>query len=844
MYQNDSYYNNYAYKKFINLFIFIYFTLIFCTCSFASSWQIITSSTGLPSDKVNAFAASEKYMAVGTSLGVAIYDVESAKWFPIELPNQIASCEVKDLAIDNNKNLWIATTNGLAHMQGRKFYLYTKSEGLPNIDVERLFVKDNHIFVGCFGGFVAKAVIPIYGTTSFVPVNYISNDFDNNPKIKSVGISEIIMENTAKGWFATKGAGFYELHGANFYPGLSFEELPTEWVECLIRIKASLNRNKFLIGSSNGLALALDNKIVIQDALPKQGMWVTSMVTGIAEEILPIPSNLSESDKKLLEFLEKRFLWVATKNDGIWRFQDGRWRQYTSENSNLPSNTVNRLYRIGFKIIACTNNGLVIIPMMSSDYDEFKDIGLGNKFCKTIYPMPDIYQYMCAVNFISRGVDLWVAHEKGLSRFIAKTTLDFAFDKETEKILSGEEKFDKEKQEEAYKNFIKNLKEDKSKSKARKWQLFSKDIWFEVPNLAYSMYSNKITSMVATPQNHVWIIFENKHLARLRIEEIPSKSDPEILIDKPIWEWFKKSTPWPQDMILTCLMYHQGKLFVGTKDNGYYVLTNADIIDTTEEKYEWLNYNQLKGLWNEHVIGFAIRKTRDSSELAILHPDELTLYDGRDFIKVELGFKKKFTCIISDPIGNLWLGSETGLVKVGADFSVKVYTKSMTNLGSERITALAATIDNRGSYMLWVACDDSKSGSDFPPMVAICGGRKCLKEAYVMTSTLNQFDGRLWERWNIPGVRCLHLEGDYLFIGTNIRMRRLFCPVYNVDYYKRDIAKSDELYNINSKSASEEFSYQTTQDKTESTDIQEDNSQSTFSSSQTNDTPESNNNEE
>ncbi len=762
-----------------------------------SSWQVINESNGLPSSRTTAFATSEKQMAVGTSLGVGIYDGDTCLWSVLPLPPEVASCEVHDLAFDREGNLWVATVQGLAHVQNGRTFVYGLQEGLPNIDVERIQLTGTHIFIGCFGGFICRGTIPKAGRTTFLPVNFDRSAPDDRPDIRSVGISAMAMQDPTKGMFSTKGAGLFEVHGAVCSHADRSGTLPSDWIETFTVFEGKSRREKWLVGTSHGLSLLVEGRLEETDVLPQPGIWVTGLVTGLVDPILPLPKKLSEKDKKLVDFLEKRYLWVASKEHGLWRFQDGRWTQYLPDNSRLPSRAVNRVFRHGPRIVACTDLGLVIVPLNANQYDEFKGRGLGSRFCLTLYPGPDYHKVMCPVNFIARGIDLWVSMERGLCRFLGPSGLPLTMLKLNFEANTARESLDPQDEE--------GGGTPVALGGEKKWQIFQKDpaLFWYMEGVSWPIYSNKITGMAVSPANHVWIVFEEKKFARLRMAPRPRAADEtHEHVDVPVWEWFEKSAPWSGDIKLTALWYDEGRLYVGTKGHGFYYLTNPDHTGPDEAVFDWHSVSQLEGLWNQNVIGFARRRVGEKTEIALLHPDGLTLWNGRDFISIDMGGRRTYTCITGDALGNLWIGSSGGLFRLTPDLKIVHYTKGNANFESDRITAVAASNDtSAGGLGIWVACDESSTGSDQPPNVVTRDGKKHVLELDIDGSSVHFYDGHTWDKWKMAGVRCFHMEGDYLFMGTNIRMRRLFTPLHKMKTESPDIVTSDQIYNQEAKEA-------------------------------------------
>jgi len=178
------------------------------------------------------------------------------------------------------------------------------------------------------------------------------------------------------------------------------------------------------------------------------------------------------------------------------------------------------------------------------------------------------------------------------------------------------------------------------------------------------------------------------------------------------------------------------------------------------------------------VIGFANRVVRERRMLAILHPDGLSLMEGKEFSWVSIESRRKYNCIVGDPAGNLWMGSDGGLIRLTPEMNIRSYTYGNAFLESDRITAVAISpITTTTGVSIWVACDQIVNGSDEPPGVKKnADGTTTIIEPIINGSSVHYFDGLSWDKWKIPGVRCMLSEGDYLWMGTNIRLKRMFVP--------------------------------------------------------------------
>jgi|GEM_PF-838405 len=785
--------------------------VLWCERVAASTWQIYDQTSGLPGSQVTSFAVSKTQMAVGTTQGAAIYDAEIYRWVFPPLPDDIASAEIRDLAYDDNGGLWMATANGLVFLppesewargeslaiRQNKVLHYGVADGLPNVDVERIQVAGTHVITGCFGGFVSKCQIPVAGKGNFQPVNYIPARADQGSlKINSVGITGLAMKDSFSGWFSTKGSGLVKMSGLSMTFIDQAAGLGSDWVDSFWIFPGESRSEHILAATGDGLTMLRDERVLGRSVFPLEGVWLTSLVAYLDRQN-EVARDGTTAENALKTFLNGRSLWVGTKNDGLWRFADGEWTQFLPENSRLPSRTILRIYRIGGRLAVCTGGGLAIIPLNSQKYDEFKNRDLGRVSAKTIFPFPARHKALVPINHFQRKTDFWVASAKGLSRFVNASGLFVSMLDENTGVLSKRVDTAGLRETDSTEQINERSEGDAPVvlGNERVWDFFTRN-HYDYRDWDYPLLSDNITRLIADESGAAWMIFDENQLSRLRMVPAPKRSDQQDeRMEQPDWYHFKQAIPWSGGTKLKGLWFAEGQLYVGTETEGFFILKNPGYIGGEAAEWEWERFGMLEGLANKHVIGFALRRVSGADScLAILHPNGLTIYNGKDFTSIDLGDggQRRYRCIVSDPLGNLWMGTDAGVIRLTPDWKVITYTASTCMFESNKITALAVGSEGKATDIaLWVACDQSDAGSDQPPIVItkkdasgaeITDPRtgkpmKVVNEADIDGASVHFFDGLLWEKWKIPGVRCMLHEGDYLWMGTNLRMRRFFIPV-------------------------------------------------------------------
>jgi hypothetical protein len=334
------------------------------------------------------------------------------------------------------------------------------------------------------------------------------------------------------------------------------------------------------------------------------------------------------------------------------------------------------------------------------------------------------------------------------------------------------------------------------------WQLFSHRYWayftevvFDANDVEivdhdlYEMHSDNITWMaIDQSSDMMWLIFDGHRLCRLQMKfEIEEKDGKRIKVEKPHWLFMEKYQPWAGGEKLNVVWFHDNRLYVGSKEDGFYILKNPQSENLEKDPFEWDHYGIYDGLNSSDCIGFARWESVLGDNLVILHPRQISLWDGEYFSALSTGADREYTCCDAGSDGNLWIGSWGGLFRFTPAGLLRSYTANNAWFESNYITAVAALpTDTERETGVWVACDqlaaftslnDNFQGSDQPPNIyTMPDGKKVVKELDIDGSSLHFFDGRTWEKWKMAGVKNIFLDGDYLWTTSNIRVRRLLVP--------------------------------------------------------------------
>jgi len=378
-------------------------------------------------------------IAVGTPKGIAIFQDNRPAWINMaDYGEEFGNLVVRGLDFDQEGNLWAATPNGLAFIDMSKFpeapprlEMFGMDRGLSTIDVEVVQIVGPTLYAGCFGGWLFKAQIGAGATPAFSPVQNL-DETPNERRMMDVGISALAMDFPGGGIFATKGRGL--LNGQDGSAYLSGDTSMSDWIDDFWCFQES-GANRLISLAQNQITLVQDRKVLATLKLPDPEAALTCLTTCPDEETNVMHNGETPEQTTLRTFLGKRILYVGTKGQGVWRCDEGNWTRMTTADAPLPSDTINHIHFLpGAKRIALlTDAGLTLFGTEDVDsYDEFKTFGYGRAYAKSFfpfmsrwgplvvgYPSKDTYpvEPHIAYRKLVRGRDLWVSHDKGISRF-------------------------------------------------------------------------------------------------------------------------------------------------------------------------------------------------------------------------------------------------------------------------------------------------------------------------------------------------------------------------------------------------------------------------------------------
>ena len=415
----------------------------FAQISFAGqTWLTWNTRSGLPSNNLTCLAIKKGVMAVGSDNGIGLFCDGDSRWKKVnDYSEKMVGLAIRSMDFDGYGNLWAATSSGIFCVELEKFpeeppvvSYYGIDSGLATVDTEVLQVVGNTLYVGCFGGWIYKTnIFHKAAGVSFSVVDSMNIGKTETNKIVSIGITALAMDYPGGGIYSTKGKGLVRADNGNDI--LNEGELFSDWVndfwsftksggECIIAV------------TQNHMGLIKNLRMIGTAQLPEKDTWISCLTTCPDEERDVVKYKVKKEDRALDELLGTRILYVGTNGKGLWKFDEGRWYNFTSLNSALPSDTINKVYFLpgARKIAVLTDAGLTMFGIEDySQYDEFEFKGTTPFFAKTFWPFmsfwgPRVYGYpshkcypiepFIAYKKILRGKDLWISHEKGISRYV------------------------------------------------------------------------------------------------------------------------------------------------------------------------------------------------------------------------------------------------------------------------------------------------------------------------------------------------------------------------------------------------------------------------------------------
>lgn len=319
--------------------------------------------------------------------------------------------------------LWIATWEGLARFNGRKFEFFGRGEetGLPDSGIRSLNkTLNNGILVTGARGGVAR--IKKGAWQSWQPFGVL--------------INAAIEDKTGALWLASEGKGlFRQLANGERQQFTSEQGLPSNVVHSLM-LDA---KQQLWVGTGRGLVLVnIESEQVKFDAFPELGalpvfvikQQQNRMLVGTEQGLFSIEDgHVALLDPRLQQVavsalsISDQTIWIGTTDTGLYKLTKQKLEQLSIA-QGLPNNRILAIYQDREQSIWIGTNGGLFRLRDAPFITYTADKGLAGDYIRTIISHSDGY--------------IWVGSSQGISRFKGNkfTNIDLTSHSSAQSVLS------------------------------------------------------------------------------------------------------------------------------------------------------------------------------------------------------------------------------------------------------------------------------------------------------------------------------------------------------------------------------------------------------------------------
>lgn len=209
---------------------------------------------------------------------------------------------IQSVTVESENRIWLGTESGVSLFDGENFQNYTREDGLPaSIIYDTLKDREGNIWFGTLGG----------GISMYIGDYFRSFDIDNG--LTNNVITGFGEDSGGNIWMATYGGGVLRYNGESFDVFTEIDGLTDNKV---YSIKEDSD-GRIWIGNSGGLNIYENGKLTLFDGIN-----------------YPL-----ESVRRVFEDPERDEIWIATYNDGVFRYNEEGYIRYHAGNG-LLNNTV------------------------------------------------------------------------------------------------------------------------------------------------------------------------------------------------------------------------------------------------------------------------------------------------------------------------------------------------------------------------------------------------------------------------------------------------------------------------------------------------------------------------
>lgn len=326
------------------------------------------------------------YFWVATQDGAAYHN--GRKWTNVAMPTTTAK-DIRAIAVDSEGAILFGTLGGGVHrLKDGQWKTFDKKSGaLPNNNVRSLLEtnsKNNNpiLWIGTDGGLVKYEdnKWTFFDTTnSSLPnntINVLLEGLDTNQeKVLWIGTQNGLVKYTQDKWFV------YDKTNS---------PLPNTNVTALLRAESENNKDSIWIGTQGGLAKY------------QQGNW-----TVFDSKLVPVLNNTVNR----IEETKDGELWIATFGGGLAKYKNNQWFVFNNKNSYLPNNNV-RVVKKTYLDGLCTLWIGTLGGIVKYQVDKWKSLTTKN----SSLPGNDVRSF--AEDILPNGQRLiWIGTDGGLVKY-------------------------------------------------------------------------------------------------------------------------------------------------------------------------------------------------------------------------------------------------------------------------------------------------------------------------------------------------------------------------------------------------------------------------------------------
>lgn len=267
----------------------------------AGNFATYTTNHGLPHNELHDLEISENgRIWLASERGISIWD--GTGFTNYHEDHGLIDNSVLTISLQGAGVAWLGTDMGASRFENGNFSNYTTADGLTsNIVYSTMIDREGHVWLGTLGG----------GANLFLG-EYFHN-FTVDDGLSSNVITSFVEDEAGNIWIASYGGGVMRYDGEDIDWYFESDGLADNKVFTLFKD----SQNRIWVGAGNGISLIING------------------------EISPVPDYIPSLTRvrRFFEDPDNGDFWIATYNDGVFRYDGQRVHQY-SEDDVLENNSV------------------------------------------------------------------------------------------------------------------------------------------------------------------------------------------------------------------------------------------------------------------------------------------------------------------------------------------------------------------------------------------------------------------------------------------------------------------------------------------------------------------------